>query len=269
MSPLINKCLACNSKNCINFIDKEKIFLFCDYCKSMFANNEFKNNLSIEKSSGYIKSKFILKIAEVNTSYYIKYLKDKTQFQYSTALDIGTRYGTFVKQLNSENIDAYGVKSNKKLSENTVTNKIMWQNFDSNFNTEKKYDLVCLTSLIFYIRDNFTLLKQAKNLLSENGILFIVTFNPSSTLIKNNLLRINKENSQMIFGRKIFESLEKSVGLKLIDYTTVHSNFYNELDTSRNKLLTFLKYYLKLKQPFTENIDGNQSFILLSKVSKD
>lgn len=266
MSPLIDRCLACNSENCINFIDSNKKILFCNHCETIFAKNEIENISNIEKSISYIKLKFVLKIAEINTSYYVKYLKHKTQFQFKNALDIGTRYGTFVKQLNDENIDAYGVESNKKLIQDAVTNKIIWKNFDSNFVTEKKYDLICLTSLIFYVRDNFTLLKQAKNLLSSNGILFIVSFNPSSTLIKNKLLRINEENSQMIFSKKIFESLEKTIGLKLIDYTTVYSNFYNELDVSKNKFFTFLKYYVKLKQSFIENTNGNHSFILLSNV---
>lgn len=269
MTHLQTNCLACNSPNSIFFLDSNKRFFHCINCDSIYAKSTIENPTISVTMNSYVKSKFIIKLADINTMFYIKYLKEKTSFHFKNALDIGTRFGTFVKQLNDENINAYGIEPNKHLERYAVTKKIMWNTFDYNYFKDKKYDLICLPSVIFYLRDNITILKQIKNILTPDGILFIVTMNPSSTLIKNNLLRLNEENSQMIFSKKIFESFEKSIGLKLLDYTTVMSNFYNELDNSKNKLFTFMKFFLKYKKAYTEDPNGNHSFILLSNVSRD
>jgi len=130
-----------------------------------------------------------------------------------------------------------------------------------------KYDLICLTQMLYYMRDNYTLLKHTKNMLSDNGLIFIATINPESPYLRNELKStFTGPGTNMVFSKNNFESLEKKIGLRLLDYTEYRANMFLDLYTNKNKKLNMIQYFLKLKKVYVPDPDGNHVLLLLKSV---
>ena len=97
----------------------------------------------------------------------------------------------------------YGIEAEQKAVKLSVTNKIKWGYFDMNYQSKEKFDLICLTQMITYVRDNYELLIHVKKLLNKDGIVFITTQNPESRFVRENLkMDANKHVANMIFSKK-------------------------------------------------------------------
>lgn len=205
---------------------------------------------------------------DVIASYCVKYLKSKINMKIKTALDIGALYGHLVKRLNDLGVDAYGIEVDRKFFSQRVTDKIIYDYFDKNFDSKKKYDLICLTQMIYYVQEPFKVIQKAVEILeSKSGLLFITTQNSNSSEFRNKNVEIFEDDMNIILSKKNFEEIAKKLNLKIIDYSIFKSNIY--LDRLRNQskyqeLKIFLKYFWK--NPYQIDPDGHHVFIILSKV---
>jgi len=56
-----------------------------------------------------------------------------------------------------------------------VTPKIIHGTFNDEYTTSKKYDLITLPQVIYFLGDILEVLKKIKSMLNSNGMVFIVT----------------------------------------------------------------------------------------------
>ena len=116
--------------------------------------------------------------------------------------------------------------------------------------------------MIYYQRKNYAILEHVREMLTNNGLIFIATNNPESPItyeLKDELPLIG---TNMILSRKNYESLNKVLGLEMIDYSTYRSNVSIDFH-SRNKYVAFLKYNLGIRRPLVPDPSGNHAFVLL------
>jgi len=122
--------------------------------------------------------------------------------------------------------------------------------------------------MLYYQRENYAILEKIKKMLTPKGLIFIATLNPQSSIIKNELRdQIPTYGANMILSKNNFEDLEDKIGLRMIDYTTYKSNVGYDYHIGKNRVLVFLKYYLKLKKAIVPDDDGNIAFVLLKSTN--
>jgi Zn ribbon nucleic-acid-binding protein len=168
---MIDKCLACNQTDCLTYFKKEIRLVSCNECGAIFSEERFS-----EKSTFYqeahkpnllkkIRAKILIYVSKLYSDEYIEYLKLKTKMDFKNALEIGPKYGTLIKNLNNIGIDAHRIESDQRYIQLGVTKKIKWDYFDENYHSDTKYDLVCLTQVLYYLPDSYAILKCVKNVL--------------------------------------------------------------------------------------------------------
>jgi len=273
---LLKKCIICDKIDCLTFNKKLNI-LSCHECGVLFA--EKQNNQKIhffkKRDNPTLLAKMKNKISHelfynLIDDIYIHYLKSKTKMDFKNALDVGTRFGGFVNKLNKFGVDAYGIEADDNLLKFAVTKKVEWGYFDENYISNKKYELICLTQMLYYLPDNFSILNHTKNMLIDNGVIFITTINPQASNIQNEKSPLPNNTINVILSKQNFESLKEKIGLEVIDYTTYRTPLYADLYTAKNpiiKKLKILQYVLKFKKPYVRDPDGEHAFILLKKIS--
>jgi len=265
----MDKCLVCDEVNCLTYYLEEPKIFTCNKCEAVYTEEEFsdKSCFSEEHANPSFLERVWVRIthhyiSKLIAREYLKYLRLKTKMDFKNSLDIGASYGTFVNELNKFGIDSHGIESDQKIVKLAVTKKIKWQHFDKNYNSNIKYDLICLNQMISFMRDNYAVLKCVKNMLTPNGVIFIVDPNPKSPFVKEGLPH-RLPYANMILSKKNFESLQNKVGLELIDYSVYRSNLAIDFRRGANKKYSFLKYFLKLKKAFELDPEGNLQFVLL------
>ena len=140
---------------------------------------------------------------------YVKYLKLKTDMSFKHVFDVGTYYGTFIKSLTDIGIDAEGIEANQNLVRLGVTDKIKHGYFDTNYKSGKKYDLISLTQMLYYLPDSFSILKKCHEMLTDDGLIFISTINPQSSLIQEKLTATFQPNVNVYLSKTNFSSLKE------------------------------------------------------------
>ena len=255
-------CKICDSeKTKIWFDDKD--YFTCLDCDCIFRSRlptittitTIQNNLK-EKLGVIISKRFWSIVA----NQYVKYLKTKTGLKFKTAFDIGSAYGHFVKKLEENDIDAVGIEKAQRTYDERVTNKIKLGFFDESTNLDKKYDLICLTQMIYYLNDPISVLNNAKKFLNPDGFIFIATYSVISPFFKK-YPKIMQGDTNIMLSKKNFENLS---GFKIIDFTNFRSDLFLERRKQSN-VFNEIKNYVKFhfKQSFTEFEQGQISFILL------
>lgn len=191
---------------------------------------------------------------------YVEYLKSKTSMKFKHVLDIGSYYGTFVKSLREAGIDAEGIEADENLVRLAVTNKIQHGYFDTNFKSDKKYDLISLTQMIYYLPDSFSLLKKCHEMLNEDGLIFISTINPQSTLVKEKVVPTFQPHVNMYLSKINYSNLDN---FELLDYTVYMPDMFN--DMYKHNKFKMIKYMTRFKKCYSLNSNGNHAFLLLKK----
>lgn len=258
---------------------EEKNVLQCKECDAIFKKEppNHKKQLSTNTNGNSLRSikekigknvigkRFWNLVAEQ----YVDYLKQKTNMNFKKAIDIGALYGHFVSKLNDQKIDTVGLEADKTHVKSAVTNKISVGYFDENYPIETKYDLICLTQMIYYVSNPIAVLNHAKKMLETNGLIFISTQNPSSSFIKEKKIpEIIESGMNILLSKKNFEFLKTKIGLELIDYTTYRPEIYLQRFSSQNNKDEFLNY-LKFhwQKPYRADPDGHHAFLLLKPLS--
>ena len=267
-------CLACNEENSLKYLDEKLGVLYCTKCESLQLEKEFNeriHNLDYKNKISFfekIKNKIIrIPMSKFAAKEYIRHLQSKTNFNFKNVLDIGANIGIFVNELNKLGIDAYGIEGDEKFVKLAITNKVKHSYFEVDFISHEKYDLICLTQVIYYVSDNYGLLKHVRNMLNENGLIFISMLNPSSEFVRKRIKQTGAiHTTNLMLSKKNFQNIHNKLGLKLIDYTT-YSNYHTELYNTKFKIPVMLKYYFGIKKPYRRDLKGNHSFILLKKIN--
>jgi len=160
-----------------------------------------------------------LYIGKINSGSYIEYLKEKNALDVRTCLDIGSDMGIFVNDLNLLGIDAEGIESDQNRVNSAVSPKIKYATFGLDYSDDKKYDLISLPQVIYFLGDIIPLLTKLKSMLNPNGFIFIVSVSPESSNI-----HMSKYPNHKLYSKKEYSEICSKVGLKLIDYTDYKSN---------------------------------------------
>ena len=270
---LDQKCLMCDTPN-IDFFKGLKNIVKCKNCLSVYTIEPFPDNTCHTdiKFTPTTLQKFYAKrvhhfVSNLDSKAYLGYLKEKTTMQFKNALDIGTGYGTMVRDLNKLGINAYGIESNEHAFRLSATDKIEHTNFDINFKSDQKFDLICISQVIYFFRDTTSILKMLMDMLNPNGVLFIVTTNTDSSLLTKESIGPRPASLNMIAGSNFYKNLN-GIGFDLLDISVFRSNIGVDMHPSKNKKLEFIKYRLGLKKGFVKDPDGQQMFILLKKSIK-
>lgn len=268
-------CRVCGENDCSDWLYEEKNCLLCTKCEAIFKENppdhktQFLDEVGdIHTLKEIIGTKIISRrFWEIVAGQYYTYLKTKTKLNFNNALDVGALYGHFVSKLNQNGIDATGLEADRNYLRSVVTNKVEWGYFDETYNTDTKYDLICFTQMLYYVKDPMMTLVHAKNMLKD-GLIFISTQNPSSSTIKNKKIpQIIESGMNILFSKKNFESLEDKIGLELIDYTTYRPEIFLERFRSsgaKDEILNYLKFHWK--KAYQSDPNGHHAFVLLKPV---
>tara|TARA_B100000029_G_scaffold484687_1_gene537189 strand:- start:1102 stop:1917 length:816 start_codon:yes stop_codon:yes gene_type:complete len=264
-------CKLCNSKTTKIFF---KTFSICNNCGCIF-NNDFSDRKKLTKDVNYesvytaskitkiIKLKFWDNIAEE----YVNYLKSKTNMKFHSVLDVGALYGNFVKRFNDIGISTIGIESNKEYISAEISGKLSHGYFDETFHSDQKFDLICLTQMIYYVKNPILLIKKSCELLTDSGTIFISTQNPQSPIILDlKLPQIFESDMNILLSKKNFVDIAQKFDLKLIDFTNYQPNIYLDRlknQTKKSELNNFIKY--RFKPPYEKNPNGHHTFLLLSK----
>lgn len=272
---LKNKCLACNEINHLKYFNEERKILECVKCNAIFSEEPINSkdahktkDTHVPSFSEKIKNKFTHEYFwKILADEYWDYLKDKTDMNFKTALDVGTYFGSLVSKMNKNGIDAWGIESNQNAVNLSGSKKVEYGYFDENYKSKTNFDLICLTQMIYYMRDNYSLLNHVKSMLNKDGLIFIAAANPESSYFRNQLKSvIGGPGTNMILSKTNFESMEEKNGLKLLDYTSFRTNMFIDLYTSKHKKLDMMKYFLKLKKAYQKDPDGSHVFLLLKLI---
>ena len=269
-------CVICKSNN-VTILDKEKNCMICKNCDVVYKKNppdyrnRFENN-QIKKESKLIKLTAIVikRFWKIVSDQYINYLQTYTNLNFSNALDVGAGYGHFVKSLCNHQIDAYGLEADTNfIKKSIIPNKIKHGYFDETYKSSKKFDLISFTSMIFYLQDPISVLVNAKKMLNDEGIIFVSTYNPSSSMIHKNILpELIESGVTMMLSKKNFEQLE-DIGLKLINYSTYEPHIYIDRINGNGNALSEAKIYFKyhIKKSYSPRGDGHIAFLLLKSIN--
>lgn len=172
-------------------------------------------------------------------------------------MDIGSDLGTFVNDLNLLGIDAEGIESEQDRVDSSVSPKIKCATFGLDYSNNKKYDLITLPQVIYFLGDIIPMLLKLKSMLNPNGMIFIVTANPESSY------HVSKYPNHKLYSENEYSEICSKVGLKLIDYTEFKSNIGTAFNNG--KILSVIRVILfmsGLKKPI-EKKKGNNPYILL------
>ena len=179
-STLMANCKFCKSNNTETL---QTTFSLCKDCNCIFNQNfssrkkSFMDNNHELKQSSIIHDTVKMRFWDIISQQYIAYLKSKTDMKFNNAIDIGALYGHLVKRLNDLGINSSGIEADKNQVSQDISGKLSHGYFDETFQTDKKFDLICLTQMIYYVENPALVIKKAVGLLTDSGIIFISTQN--------------------------------------------------------------------------------------------
>jgi 2-polyprenyl-3-methyl-5-hydroxy-6-metoxy-1,4-benzoquinol methylase len=267
----MKNCNVCNSEN-VEVLIKEKTAMRCKNCNAVFKEKtdiykeRFNNEQNVEKGiRAYLTSIISKRFWKVVSDQYMNYLLDKSKMKFKTVLEVGSAYGYLIKIMNGHGINAEGIEASDLFINSLVTKNIQKGYFDESYKTTKKYDLICFTQMIYYFQNPISVLSHAKKMLNDEGIIFIATHNPSSSVISEKKMPQLIENGMtVILSKKNFKELG-TIGLKLIDYSTFEPHMYIDRIKGNGDPLEELKNYFKyfIKKAYSPKDDGHIAFLIL------
>ncbi|MEK6947362.1 MAG: methyltransferase domain-containing protein [Nanoarchaeota archaeon] len=172
-------------------------------------------------------------------------------------MDIGSDLGTFVNDLNLLGIDAEGIESEQDRVDSSVSPKIKCATFGLDYSNNKKYDLITLPQVIYFLGDIIPMLLKLKSMLNPDGMIFIVTVTPDFDH------HVSKYPNHTLYSKNEYSEICSKVGLKLIDYTDFKSNIGTAFNNANIlSVIRILLFMTGLKKPI-EKKKGNNAYILL------
>lgn len=202
--------------------------------------------------------KFISRyISKIYANYYINYLKQHDILNIKPCFDIGSGVGVFVDELNELGIDAEGIEKNVSAIQ---SKRVKEGSFDVNYTINKKYNLITLPQVIYFLGDFESVCAKLKSMLNPNGVIFIVTIPLESQCP----ITLSDTKTYPLHTKIEYEKICDRLGFRILDFSIIQSNI--AIAFNQGKLKAILRLFLfmtGLRKPITKNSDGNQLYMLL------
>lgn len=226
-------CPVCNSTNELEIFFKEGgRYVKCQDCSMVYLNPVFRDfAIKDYYESNHSEQSEVVETDTDNfyVNIYNNGLDDihKIIPKISKILDIGCSSGSFLDLAKKRGLNTYGVELNQteyefaKEKGHTVHNELL-----ENINFEEKFDLVTLWDVFEHLINGEFYLNEIKNVLSEDGVIFLQI--PSSDSLASKILR---EQCNMydglehvnLYGVENIKMLANKCGLKVLSLKTVIS----------------------------------------------
>jgi 2-polyprenyl-3-methyl-5-hydroxy-6-metoxy-1,4-benzoquinol methylase len=202
----------------------------CTQCDMIYLNPVF-NDTAIEnhyRNNHDCQSEIVANDSDFYTNLYTKGLRAiETIVSERNILDIGCSAGGFLDIALSCGWKTYGIELNEKEADyalqkgHTIHNKLLHE-----VKFEQKMDAVSLWDVFEHLKDGYAYLIQIKELLTDNGVIFLQI--PSADSLAAKMLQ---EKCQMfdgiehvnLYSFKAIEKLALECGLSILSYETVIS----------------------------------------------
>lgn len=138
----------------------------------------------------------------------------------SPVLDIGCGDGYLLEKCKEKGIIAEGIELSNIATELCLNKGLCVTNTSvESFNTNKKYNSITLIDILEHVKDIKSCLINLKNLLNENGKIYVVLPNPNGLKYKLTKTPNPKQDKYHIYcpTYKEFKILTKEIGLKIIN----------------------------------------------------
>ena len=201
-------------------------------------------------------------ISKTYADYYINYLKNQNVLNVKSCFDIGSSTGSFVDELNKIGIDAEGIeKDGYKIQSKKVKNG----SFDLNYTTDKKYDMITLPQVIYFLGDFEQVLKKLKGMLNPNGIIFIISM-PKEHFDKGNPTTFTDIKTYPLHTKIQYEEICQRLGFRITDYSIIQSDIGVAFNDGKFKaVLRLFLFMTGLRKPVQKHQTplGNHLYLLL------
>lgn len=199
-------------------------------------------------------------ISTTNANYYLDYLKLHNILLIRNCFDIGSSAGVFVDKLNQLGIETEGIESNKK---SIQFKRVKHGKFDVNYTINKKYDLITVPQVIYFLGDFETICTKLKSMLNPNGVIFIVTI----PIEIKQPITLSNIKTYPLHTKIEYEKIWNRLQFKILDFSTVQSNLGITFMNGKLKaLFRLFLFRIGLRTPITYNHQGNLLFILVQKI---
>jgi len=255
-----NKCPLCNSKKRDKIIDsnisnidsadfkitdsqygKHWSFYKCKNCDFVYSDpspsENFLNNLySSVKDPEYEEEN------EGRTNNFKRIIKRITKLkpQKGSVLDVGAATGMFVNLLTQSGFEAEGLEPSKwavKLAKKKYNINLIQKDF-KNFKSNNKYDIITLIDILEHVSNPDNILKNAKKIMKEDGLIVIVTPDIGSILpkiLKSNWWHYRPPHINF-FTKKSLKYILKKNGFEILLNKPYHWKFSLKYLVSRFNL---------------------------------
>ena len=224
-------CPVCKKNNYTKIFTKEGgEYVKCLECSMVYINPVFTNAALTDYYQNNHTNQS--ELVENDDSFYINlynqgldYIQKATTID--TILDIGCSSGVFLDTAKKRNWITNGIELNKREFEfakgkgHIVYNKLL-----ENIDLKEKFSAISMWDVFEHINDGENYLMQMKNLLTDNGVIFLQI--PSSDSLASKILQ---EKCNMydglehvnLYGIKTIKLLAKKCGLEVLHLSTVIS----------------------------------------------
>ncbi len=226
-------CPVCGSHNELEMFYKEGgRYVKCQDCDMVYINPVFKDFALKDyyEQNHSVQSEIVE--TDIDEFYVNIYTQGITAIKAvnknaSKILDVGCSSGVFLDVAKSNNLDTYGVELNKteylyaQKKGHTVYNDLL-----QNVSFNEKFDAITMWDVFEHLKDGEFYLNIMKNLISENGVIFLQV--PSSDSLAAKILQ---EKCNMfdglehvnLYGVETIKQLADKCGLKVLNIGTVIS----------------------------------------------
>lgn len=226
-------CPVCSSTNELEIFLKEGgRYVKCKDCSMVYLNPVFKDFAIKDYYESNHSEQSVVVESDTDNFYVNIYNNGLDDIQnksskISKLLDIGCSSGSFLDLAKKRNFTTYGIELNQKEYQfakekgHIVHNELL-----ENISFKEKFDVVTLWDVFEHLIDGEFYLNEIKNILSDNGTIFLQI--PSSDSLASKILR---EQCNMydglehvnLYGVETIKILAKKCGLEVLNLKTVIS----------------------------------------------
>jgi SAM-dependent methyltransferase len=190
-------------------------------------------------------------------------------FDKGTVFDVGCNDGSFSNALRQYGIDSIGIDSNKeaiKIGQRFGLN-LFYGKFDKNdiTNDIHNVDMVSFRESLYYM-DLIESLKLTKNLLKQNGIIYIKSLSPKSLYFSKGKSQKERCGNSMI---KLCDYIEVIEILNSLGFTIIYKGYYPE-NIFRTLNIDYadtlpLKVIGRILRPIVECFNFSDRYIIIAQ----
>ncbi|MDD5032960.1 MAG: cobalamin-dependent protein [Candidatus Pacebacteria bacterium] len=243
-------CPLCGDSGVFSWKKKEKFeVLKCKKCDLGFVAPDFlpedyRNQYLEDKSS---RVEYYKSADDCDGWYFRRNLKKLEKFiKPGSILDIGCSVGTFLKEAQKKGWQAAGVEPNLKAAEIAQKyGKVYSDFFDENFGASG-FSAVHMSDTIEHLSNPLAVLKTARGILSEKGILMVTTCDMDSFLGK--AYQIKPREHLFYFNKKSLRRILEQSGFKVLLLERItRKRSFSGLEKSTTEIGLIGKFFTKFR----------------------